>query len=305
MRPFSLRIFVPSGDPTGILIATRDDGIIKATLFSRPLLGEVKGRKEWGLPGVYLLVGQEKLYIGEGDPVGKRLEDHAVRKAFWDRALFFTADTRLNKAHIQHLESRLVKLAIEAGVVTLDNGNQPQPPALGEEEYAFAENILADLLLMLPLLGFAQFETPADVDDDLPDETGGTSAVANGRRTTIYNMLPRGMTFSGSYKEGRGTIETVEGGVMLKKGSVVVSDPVPSFDVHAPGYAQMRRQLIESGVIAEQDGHLVVTRDQFFASASAAAAIIRGINSNADMWNSEDKQNLGDMLRAIKQNKTN
>lgn len=303
MRPFSLRIFVPSGDPTGILVATRDDGIIKATLFSRPLLGEVKGRKEWSLPGVYLLVGQNKLYIGEGDPVGKRLEDHAVKKGFWERALFFTADTRLNKAHIQHLESRLVKLAVEAGAVTLDNGNHPQPPALGEEEYAFAENILADLLLMLPLLGFAQFETPTESDDDIPDETPTSSAAAGGRRTGVYSTLPRGILFSGGYKEGRGTIETVEGGVVLKKGSIVVSDPVPSFDVHAPGYAQMRRQLIESGVIAKEDGQLVVTRDQFFASASAAAAIIRGINSNADMWISEDNQNLGDLLRAIKQKK--
>lgn len=301
MRPFSLRVFVPSGDPTGVLIATRDDGIGKATIFSRPLLGEVKGRKEWSLPGVYLLVGQSKLYIGEGDPVGKRLEDHAAKKAFWDRALFFTADTRLNKAHIQHLESKLVKLALESGVAGLDNGNSPQPPALGEEEYAFAENVLADLLLMLPLLGFAQFEAPPDVEDEAESEEKGVGDLPISKRTSIYSALPRGMVFRGAYKDAHAAIETVEGGVMLKTGSNVVMEPVPSFDVHAPGYAQMRRQLIESGVIASKDGQMVVTRDQFFSSASAAAAIVRGINSNADMWVSEDKQNLGDLLRALKQ----
>jgi len=304
VRPFSLRIFVPSGDPTGVLIATRDDGIGKATLFSRPLLGEVKGRKEWSLPGVYLLVGPGKLYVGEGDPVGKRLEDHTSKKTFWDRALFFTADNRLNKAHIQHLESKLVKLAVEAGVSELDNGNHPQPPALGEEEYAFAENVLADLLLMLPLLGFHQFEFVAEANgnDSIFDFDDTVSQVSVGRkRPASYSRLPRGVLFHSEYKESRASIETVESGVVLKKDSTVVREPVPSFDVWVPGYAQMRRQLIESGVIADKDGQMKVTQDQFFSSASAAAAVVRGVSSNADVWVSEDKQNFGDLLRQLKQ----
>lgn len=300
MRPFSLRVFVPSGDPTGVLIATRDDGIGKATLFSRPLIGEVKGRKEWSLPGVYLLVGQATLYIGEGDPVGKRLEEHAGKKSFWDRALFFTADTRLNKAHIQHLESKLVKLAMEAKVASLDNGNNPQPPALGEEEYAFAENVLADLLLMLPLLGFSQFEATQPVSENFDEETDAPSVVTTGKRRAAYSALPRGMLFHWSSKESSATIETVEGGVLLKAGSTVVKEPVPSFDVWMAKYAQMRRHLIESGVIAEEEGQMVVKQDQFFSSASGAATVVRGVSSNADGWVSDDKQSLGDLLRALK-----
>lgn len=301
MRPFTLRVFVPSGDPTGVLIATRDDGIGKATIFSRPLLGEVKGRKEWHLPGVYFLVGQSKLYIGEGDPVGKRLEDHAAKKSFWDRALFFTADNRLNKAHIQHLESKLVKLAHEAGIASLDNGNTPQTPALGEEEYAFAENVLADLLLMLPLLGFTQFEATQAVGEDIDADTDEPNAVTTGKRRAIYSALPQGMRFHGSFKESRATIETADGGVVLKAGSTVVKEPAPSFDVWMAKYAQLRRQLIESGVIAEENGQMVVRRDQFFSSASGAATVVRGVSSNADGWVNEDKRNLGDLLRALKQ----
>ncbi|WP_137910640.1 GIY-YIG nuclease family protein [Ralstonia sp. 3PA37C10] len=300
MRPFSLRVFVPSGDPTGVLIATRDDGIGKATIFSRPLLGEVKGRREWGFPGVYLLVGESRLYVGEGDPVGKRLEDHASNKSFWDRALFFTAETRLNKAHIQHLESKLVKLAKETGVVALDNGNNPQTPALGEEEYAFAENVLADLLLMLPLLGFSQFEASqaasesADEDIDVPD----TLTAARGR--AAYSALPRGMLFHSTSKGTKATIETVDGGVLLKAGSTVAMEPAPSFDVWMPKYAQLRRQLIESGVIAHQNGQLVVMQDQFFSSASGAATVVRGVSSNADGWIGDDRKSFGDLLRALK-----
>ncbi|WP_157642805.1 GIY-YIG nuclease family protein [Burkholderia ubonensis] len=303
MRPFSLRIFVPSGDPTGVRIATRDDGIGKATLFSRPLLGEVKGRKEWSFPGVYILAGQSKLYIGEGDPVGKRLEEHAVKKAFWNRALFFTAENRLNKAHIQHLESRLIKLAIKAEVATLDNSNQPQPPALGEEEYAFAENVLADILLTLPLLGYTHFEpaAPALDEDDVTEPDDDSIVSPPLKRPAIYSELPRGLLFRCNYKEARATIELVVSGVEVKIGSTIVREPAPSFDVWRPGYAQLRRQLIESGVVAEKNGQMTFVRDQFFTSASAAASIVCGVSSNADIWNSESNQSLGDLLRAAKQ----
>jgi len=92
MRPFSIKIFVPSGDPEGVRIVSRDDWPGKAVVFPRQLLGEVKGRREYQQPGVYLLAGGKKLYIGEGDPLGERLGEHARKKAFWKKAVFFTAE---------------------------------------------------------------------------------------------------------------------------------------------------------------------------------------------------------------------
>ena len=173
MRPFSIKIFVPSGDPEGVRIVTRDDWPGKAVVFPRELLGEVKGRKEFQQPGVYLLAGGKKLYIGEGDPLGDRLESHARNKSFWKKAEFFTAEGgRLNKAHVQHLESRLIALAYEADLAEMDNGNKPLAPALSEEEYASAENFLREILLMLPLLGFWQFDDDRqeEVDAEIQDE---------------------------------------------------------------------------------------------------------------------------------------
>jgi hypothetical protein len=95
------------------------------------------------------------------------------KKAFWKKAVFFTAEGgRLNKAHVQHLESRLIALAHEAGLVELDNGNQPTTPALSEEEYASAENFLREILLMLPLLRFWQFadDRQEEVEAEIQEE---------------------------------------------------------------------------------------------------------------------------------------
>jgi hypothetical protein len=302
MRPFSIRIFVPSGNPEGVRIISRDDWTGKAVLFPRALLGEVKGRVEYKQPGVYLLSGGKKLYIGEADPIGLRLEDHSRKKNFWTKAVFFTAEGgRLNKAHIQHLESRLVKLAEEAGLVELENSNRPQPPALSEEEHAAAENFLREILLMLPLIGFWQFdddpeeEVEAEVEEQAKREVDGHRI---GKRAGDYSNLPRGLRFSfRSPCQMKATLALVEGGVTVLEGSEAAAEAKSHFDIHGGSYAAKRRELIESGVLALQHGRYVFTGDQFFTSASAAASVIAGQNHNADHWQAEDGTNLGDLLR--------
>lgn len=302
MRPFSIRIFVPSGDPEGVRIVSRDDWPGKAIVFPRELLGEVKGRLEYKQPGVYLLAGGKKLYIGEGDPVGKRLDDHFREKTFWKKAVFFTAEGgRLNKAHVQHLESRLVALAGAAGLAELDNGNQPLTPALSEEEYASAENFLRELLLMLPLLGFWHFDDDREeeAEAEIQEETERqTVARQGGKRANIYSALPRGGSFQFHSSTGmKATLELVEGGVLVKANSEAVLEARQHFEIHAASYAAKRRELIESRILLPEKDRYRFSEDQFFSSASAAASVIAGQNHNADHWISDNKTNLGDLLR--------
>lgn len=305
MRPFSIKIFVPSGDPEGVRVVSRDDWPGKAVVFPRELLGEVKGRREYQQPGVYLLSGGKKLYIGEGDPLGDRLSEHAHRKAFWKKAVFFTAEGgRLNKAHVQFLESKLVSLAKSAGLAELENGNQPMPPALSEEEYASAENFLREILLMLPLLGFWQFdddrqeEAEAEIQEEAQQEV---ASKLSGKRAGLYSSLPRGMRFqfrgTGNIKA---TLDLSDSGVVIKMGSEAVLEPKQHFEIHGASYAAKRRELIESGVLKLSSKGYEFSQDQFFSSASAAASVIAGQNQNADHWIATDGSNLGDLLRSAK-----
>lgn len=305
MRPFSIKIFVPSGDPDGVRVVSRDDWPGKGIIFPRELLGEVKGRREFQQPGVYLLAGGKKLYIGEGDPLGDRLESHARNKPFWTRAIFFTAEGgRLNKAHVQHLESRLIALAREAGLAELDNGNQPLPPALSEEEHASAENFLREILLMLPLLGFWQFDDDRQEESEAEVQEEAQRKLAikqGGKRADLYSNLPRGMTFMfHSATSMKASLELVDGGVMVKVGSEAVLEPKQHFEIHGASYAAKRRELIESGILQIQNGRYVFSADQFFSSASAAASVIAGQNHNADHWVADDGSNLGDLLRSAR-----
>ncbi len=139
--PFSIRIFVTNGDPDGLRIVERSNWPGKALVFPRTLLPEVKHRPEFKQTGVYLLLGPREdgegdlLYIGEGDPVLPRLESHYAQKDFWNRAAFFVTSTgALNKAHVQYLESRLIRLSLDAKRIPLDNQVQPKLPTLNEAD---------------------------------------------------------------------------------------------------------------------------------------------------------------------------
>ncbi|MEZ5643820.1 MAG: GIY-YIG nuclease family protein [Burkholderiaceae bacterium] len=166
--PFSLRIFVADGDPDGLRIVEKSNWIGKALVFPRALLPQVKARPELAQTGVYLLLGPrpdgegELLYVGEGDPILPRLQDHQSKKDFWTRAIGFTTATAglLNKAHVQFLEARLIALARAAKRVPLDNANQPTEPSLSEADRADMEVFLAHMLGMLPVRGCMRSSRP-------------------------------------------------------------------------------------------------------------------------------------------------
>ena len=164
-KGFSVRLFLPGGDPEGVKIIEKSNWTGTGLVIPRTLFGESRSRTEFQRAGVYLLVGPDetsqlpRAYLGEGDPIGPRLDQHVKTKDFWTHAVAFTSkDQNLNKAHVQLLESRLVELAKAAKRCVLDNGNSPQSPSLSEADMAEVEGFLADVLLCLPVLGYGFFE---------------------------------------------------------------------------------------------------------------------------------------------------
>jgi hypothetical protein len=140
--PFTIRIFVPDGDPDGVRIIDRMNWTGVGIVFPRGKWPEVRNRPEFARPGVYVLVGYRgeeddlpTVYIGQGDGTRGRIEQHVGQKDFWDWGIAFASTSGgLNRAHITWLEYALVKRAAEARRCHLDNGNVPQQPALTEAE---------------------------------------------------------------------------------------------------------------------------------------------------------------------------
>ena len=169
--PFTIRIFVPDGDPEGVRMIDRMNWTGLGVVFPRAKWTEVRQRPELHRTGVYILVGYSAqdddlptLYIGQADGVKGRIESHYNNKDFWDWGVVFVSNSGgLNRAHVTWLEYALVKRASEANRCHLDNGNSPQEPALSEAEKADTRAFLKEILQILPLVGLRAFETPKAV----------------------------------------------------------------------------------------------------------------------------------------------
>ena len=169
--PFTLRIFVPDGDPEGVRIIDRMNWTGLGIVFPREKWPATKQRPEFSRPGVYILTGYKSaedelptVYIGESDVLRGRIDTHFQNKDFWDRGIVFTASNNgLNKAHVRWLESALVSRASQAKRCILDNGTEPQQVGLSEAERADTQGFLREVLQILPLVGLHAFEIPKPV----------------------------------------------------------------------------------------------------------------------------------------------
>jgi len=279
--PFSLRIFVADGDPDGLRIVERFNASARTVVFPRALLPQVKARPELQQTGVYLLLGPrpdgegELLYVGEGDPILPRLQDHQSKKDFWTRAIGFVAvGGLLNKAHVQFLEARLIALARAAKRVPLDNGNFPGQPTLSEADRADMEVFLAHMLGMLPVLGVHAFES--------------VPAVA-AKASPVLSCKGKGVLASG---------HEASQGFVVKAGSQAVAESVPSMQQDVHGMFDLRQELIANGVLALADGLYRFTQDYSFSSPSTAAAVVLGRSANGRI---EWKNAQGRTLKALRQ----
>lgn len=282
IQPFSIRIFVANGDPDGLRMIERSNWNGKAMMFPRPLLPEVKKRKEFSRTGVYQLLGPredgegEILYIGEGDPVRPRLENHFSKKDFWNRGVFFVTgqEGALNKAHVQYLEARLIELANAAKRIPLDNQNQPNRPTLNEADQADMEVFLGHILQILPLLGISAFEKPF--------------AAKTARKNRLF------INAKGLKAEG---FESTSGFVVCE-GSQAALDVVPSMKTHVRGMYEIREKLIRTGVLRQTGEAYIFTQDYSFSSPSTAAAVCMGRSANGRI---EWKDKSGKTLKAFQE----
>lgn len=282
LRPTSIRIFLADGAPDGIRLVDKSNWVGRAVVASRAQLAKALQREELSRPGVYLLLGPgeggaSRLYIGEADVLRERLKQHAGRKDFWTRFVAFTSsDESLNKAVVRYLEARLIALAKTANQWELDNSSMPGEPPLSEPDRADAEWFLAEMLVIFPLLGVDAFEVAA-TDSSLSDNS------------QLLYLSERGA-------EGRGR-EVPDGFIVLKGSRARIKE---TQSIHAY-MSELRQQLLERGVLAEEAGFWVFTQDYRFASPSTAAGVLVGGASNGrKAW----RDDAGVTLRQLQEART-
>lgn len=277
-RGFSVRIFIPSGEPEGLRLVEKSNWTGQGVVFPRSLFKEAREREELKRTGVYILWGPSdsgllpRAYVGEGDGVLARLDQHAKNKDFWTHAVVFTSkDQNLNKAHVQYIESRLISLASDAKRCELDNSNAPQLSKLSDADTADAESFLADMLLCLPVVGVSLFEK------------------SKAAHTKDHDLILKSKGI-----EARG-IDSAEG-FIVRKGSTAVKATAPSLQTNT---VELRQALINNGVLTDAGETYRLIQDYTFNSPSAATTVLLGMPSNGRiMWKDASGRTLKEIQEA-------
>ncbi|MFP2931231.1 GIY-YIG nuclease family protein [Pyxidicoccus sp. 3LG] len=274
----AIRIFLVDGTPTGIRTVEVGLSTIKAVIAPRTALGELFRRDEAEKTGVYLLVGDDPqlpgrlvLYIGEGDSVRSRIQNHDANKEFWHTVvLFVSKDTSLTKAHVRWLEARLITLGRDAKRAEVSNKNTPEGGQLPEADQAEMGEFIEQIRLVLGTLGYDVF-SPQAHDAKKPASAENPTSEAE-------------FFFSGDGFDARCAV--IGDAFVIRAGSEARA--TESFALQ-PGYRTRRAALLQDGVLAKGKDALTFKQDFAFPSPSAAAAVVSGNSVNGRIaWKMAD-----------------
>lgn len=273
-----IEVVLAHGVRDGLWLVSKRVGTGIALMWPRALHARVaRERHELTGAGVYLLVEQSndgvekpRIYLGEADVLRDRLARQQVEQDFWTRAVAFTTkDGSLNKAHVRYLEWRLLQLAQMAQRAQIENNNVPAAPNPTEGDRAYAEAFLNEMLLIYPVLDVRAFEK---ID----------TVRGRGKRLRL----------TGAQADGA---EAPDGFIVFA-GSRARKTNTASIQRHL---SELRRKLLEEGIIEESSEGLRFTQDYVFNSPSTAAGALLGRSANGRIeWKDDEGRTLKDIQSA-------
>ena len=202
--------------------------------------------------------------------VADRIKTHAKdeSKEFWTRACFVTSkDPNLTKAHVRYLENRVIELTKLRGRANLANGNEPGAKSLPESDVADMEFFLAQLELILPVVGF----------DFLKPKATATAITRISSHTLPPPQEPVNLCIN-SKKHGLEAHAVAIGEEFtVRQGSGALKE-----EFSQNSYKSLRQQLIADGRLKPAQNPLLLqfAEDVSFASPSAASSVIFNRNTN-------------------------
>lgn len=281
-RAQTIQIYLPSGDPAGLRVASLTTRTVRVFEVPRSLLPQFLQRSESGQVGVYYLFGSNEdeapqCYIGQSGNVGVRLQQHTSTKDFWTKAMVAVSLTNeWTSTHAAYLEWLSLGRARTAGRYNLVNGNQASNPFTPEPLEADCQEFIDTIAVLLATLG-------APVLDRLKPAVSSEKTANTGE--------PEALLFREAGCEASG-YQTSEG-LLVLAGSKGRSDIRKSA---RPGIAVQRAALEAVGVIKVSEHDLVFLKDHLFGSPSAAGcALVGGENNGRTSWRNARGQSISDL----------
>ena len=155
----TINLLLYEGNLEGV-ISIEDSSWNSGELYSAPRdsvdeLLETDACKKFG---VYLLLSQDMVYVGQASDLAKRVGQHKSGKDWWESvAILTTKDDSLNHSDIDYLEFYLINKARKAGRLDCDNKNKGNKPKVDKFREVYLGQYLDEALFLLQLIGINVF----------------------------------------------------------------------------------------------------------------------------------------------------
>ena len=169
-----MKLLLQDGTLEGLL-TVEDSSWNNGTFLSCPRenIANLLSQDEVNRYGVYLLLSDSKVYVGQSTQLKQRIEQHILGKDWWQRVIVLTTKTdSLNKSDIDYLESVLIEKSILCGTLDSDNKNKGNKQKVDKFRKAELDEFLDEALFILEFIGVNVF-----------------SKNANSKQTTIISTI--------------------------------------------------------------------------------------------------------------------
>lgn len=167
--------------------------------------------------GVYLLLSNDRVYVGQASDLERRIKQHLAGKDWWERVVLLTTqDDSFTRTDIDYLESVLIAKADQAQSLDSDNKNKGNNPKVDKFRKVTLDQYLDEALFLMELIGITVFgdskkkasvrkkkptitiATPVDPSKKsekpaLPDDSLKIGAYV---KTAMLNLQASGYTFT-------------------------------------------------------------------------------------------------------------
>lgn len=159
----TINLLLNDGTLKGV-ISMEDSSWNKGELYSAPResIESLISTDACSRYGVYLLLSEDMVYVGQASDLSKRIKQHIIGKSWWERVVILTtSDDSLNRADLDYIESILITKASSVGRLDCDNKNMGNKQKLSRFREVEMQQYLEEALFLLELIGITVFkETP-------------------------------------------------------------------------------------------------------------------------------------------------
>lgn len=290
----NIHIYLMDGTADGRIKCTMPGRTITAFKIPRPLLGRCGDIDLLRQYGVYFMLGEEEVYVGQAQGCLSRI----MAPHHWDEwaevIVFVASDDRLGPTEVCYLENRFYLLARDAKRYRVRNGNTPSPGNTTEEKESELEDFVGQVRLLMGILGHNCLEPyvrrrtagsaePAGKETKERKEDGEDGGAEEAGQMLFCSRKNRA---TGFVCEGK-CVQTNEGYVVLR-GSRISPDANDSS--LSPRVVSLRRT-------ASIGKDRVLREDVLFGAPSSAASFVIGNSANGWIeWKDESGHTLKETM---------